>query len=177
MPNSRTIVEENRPPVSQVPAEHAVAYPHHHADSAREGSDSENQPALDSRGGRLQVGSDEWIQQRRRNHKEVERKRRETINNGINELYAVLPDGGDRNKGKVIQRAVAYIQELRKVASENLEKWTVEKLLLEQAIQNLGSTVDDLKAENEVLKDRIRQFEALVGDQSNPVTKRQRTDG
>src|SRR5271154_5227096 len=40
---------------------------------------------------RPQVGSEEWHKQRRDNHKEVERRRRETINDGISELAKIVP--------------------------------------------------------------------------------------
>ncbi|KAJ1557523.1 basic helix-loop-helix protein, partial [Nowakowskiella sp. JEL0078] len=82
------------------------------------------------------VGSDDWVKQRRENHKEVERKRRETINEGIAELSRLVPDG-EKNKGRVIMRAVQYINELKALEASNLEKWTLEKLMCEQAIQDL----------------------------------------
>ncbi|KAJ1564427.1 basic helix-loop-helix protein, partial [Nowakowskiella sp. JEL0078] len=84
----------------------------------------------------LHVGSDDWAKQRRENHKEVERKRRETINEGIAELSRLVPDG-EKNKGRVILRAVQYINELKAHEAANLEKWTLEKLMCEQAIQEL----------------------------------------
>ncbi|KAI8808696.1 hypothetical protein BJ742DRAFT_808361 [Cladochytrium replicatum] len=92
------------------------------------------------------VGSEEWLRQRRENHKEVERRRRETINDGIGELAKLVPDG-EKNKGRVIMRAVQYIQELKAAESANLEKWTLEKLLCEQAIQELHVQADSFKRE------------------------------
>ena len=41
----------------------------------------------------------------------MERRRRETINEGINELAKVIP-GTDKNKGAILQSAVGYIAEL-----------------------------------------------------------------
>ena len=69
---------------------------------------------------------------RRENHKEVERRRREAINDGINEIAKLIPEG-EKNKGRILQRAVQYIQELRDQEASNLEKWTMEKLVCEQA--------------------------------------------
>jgi len=46
------------------------------------------------------VGSDEWHRVRRDNHKEVERRRRETINEGITELARIVP-GSEKNKGSI----------------------------------------------------------------------------
>ncbi|KAI7828719.1 hypothetical protein BC939DRAFT_380747, partial [Gamsiella multidivaricata] len=56
-------------------------------------------------------GSEEWHKQRRDNHKEVERRRRETINAGINDLAQMIPNS-DKNKGSILRQAVKYIQEL-----------------------------------------------------------------
>lgn len=97
---------------------------------------------------KLAVGSEEWHKQRKDNHKEVERRRRETINEGINELAKIVP-GCEKNKGSILQRAVAYITQLKENESQNIEKWTLEKLLTEQAIQELSSSNDKLKSECE----------------------------
>ncbi|KIV99915.1 uncharacterized protein PV09_08442 [Verruconis gallopava] len=92
------------------------------------------------------VGSDEWHKIRKDNHKEVERRRRETINEGINELAKIVP-GCEKNKGSILQRAVQYIGQLKEAETTNLEKWTLEKLLLDQAINELSQTCDRLKAD------------------------------
>ncbi|KAI1202511.1 hypothetical protein F5X97DRAFT_212492 [Nemania serpens] len=97
---------------------------------------------------RLAVGSEEWHKQRKDNHKEVERRRRETINEGINELAKIVP-GCEKNKGSILQRAVSYILQLKQNDAHNIEKWTLEKLLTEQAIQELSSSNDKLKTECE----------------------------
>ncbi|KAI0445020.1 hypothetical protein F4803DRAFT_211663 [Xylaria telfairii] len=97
---------------------------------------------------KLAVGSEEWHKQRKDNHKEVERRRRETINEGINELAKIVP-GCEKNKGSILQRAVAYILQLKQNEAQNIEKWTLEKLLTEQAIQELSSSNDKLKTECE----------------------------
>lgn len=92
------------------------------------------------------VGSDEWHKIRRDNHKEVERRRRETINEGINELAKIVP-GCEKNKGSILARAVQFITQLKENETQNIEKWTLEKLLTEQAIAELSSSCDKLKAE------------------------------
>ncbi|KAI1818773.1 hypothetical protein GGS20DRAFT_581163 [Poronia punctata] len=97
---------------------------------------------------KLAVGSEEWHKQRKDNHKEVERRRRETINEGINELAKIVP-GCEKNKGSILQRAVLYITQLRENEAQNIEKWTLEKLLTEQAIQELSTSNDKLKSECE----------------------------
>lgn len=95
-----------------------------------------------------QVGTEEWHRVRRDNHKEVERRRRETINEGINELAKIVP-GCEKNKGSILQRAVQYIQQLKENEAQNIEKWTLEKLLTEQAIQDLSQRNEKLQKECE----------------------------
>ncbi|KAK8199986.1 hypothetical protein IWZ00DRAFT_31376 [Phyllosticta capitalensis] len=92
------------------------------------------------------VGSEEWHKIRRDNHKEVERRRRETINEGINELAKIVP-GCEKNKGSILQRAVQFITQLKENESQNIEKWTLEKLLTEQAITELSASCDKFKLE------------------------------
>ncbi|RUS14921.1 hypothetical protein BC937DRAFT_93159 [Endogone sp. FLAS-F59071] len=122
------------------------------------------------------VGSDEWHKQRRENHKEVERRRRETINDGINELAKIVP-GCEKNKGSILARAVQYIQQLKDNEAATIEKWTLEKLLTDQAINELSQQVEMLKSENERVRsdnDRLRmQMDELTG---GPSKKKQRTD-
>jgi len=110
------------------------------------------------------VGSDEWLKQRRANHKEVERRRRETINEGINELAKLIPED-EKNKGRIIARAVQYIQHLKEQETSNLEKWTLEKLLCEQAISELSLQVETLKHQNSQLK---AQLAALTHQLQSP---------
>ncbi|KAF7724913.1 basic helix-loop-helix protein [Apophysomyces ossiformis] len=102
--------------------------------------------------GKPPVGSAEWHRLRRENHKQVERRRRETINEGINEIARIVP-GCEKNKGSILQRAAAYIQQLKDNEAATLEKWTLEKLLTDQAINELNRQVELLKAE----LDRTRQ--------------------
>lgn len=94
------------------------------------------------------VGSEEWHRLRRDNHKEVERRRRETINDGISELAKIVP-GCEKNKGSILARAVQYIQQLKENESHNIEKWTLEKLLTDQAMAELQQTNEKLKLELE----------------------------
>ncbi|KAG2221436.1 hypothetical protein INT45_005241 [Circinella minor] len=107
------------------------------------------------------VGSEEWHRLRRENHKQVERRRRETINEGINEIAKMIP-GNEKNKGQILHRAAVHIRTLKEQQAEALEKWTLEKLLTDQAMNELSQQVDALKAEvdqtrkeNEELKRRL----------------------
>ncbi|MCJ1361468.1 basic helix-loop-helix protein [Acarospora aff. strigata] len=122
-------------------------------DALRQSTGAQVQAARESSSGggngvKPAVGSDEWHKVRRDNHKEVERRRRETINEGINELAKIVP-GCEKNKGSILQRAVSFITQLRENETANIEKWTLEKLLTEQAIAELSASVDKLKNECE----------------------------
>lgn len=113
-----------------------------------------------------QHGSDEWHKQRRENHKEVERRRRESINQGIKELAALIPTN-DTNKAQILQRAVEYIKRLKENENNNIEKWTLEKLLTEQAVSELSASNDKLKQELERAYREIEQWKKLVKDEKN----------
>ncbi|KAI9672111.1 MAG: basic helix-loop-helix protein [Alyxoria varia] len=107
-------------------------------------------------GSKPAVGSNEWVKQRKDNHKEVERRRRETINEGINELAKIVP-GCEKNKGSILARAVQYIQKLQEDASQNIDKWTFEKLVTEQAIGDLSSKLQRAWQEKEAWKRVARE--------------------
>lgn len=97
------------------------------------------------------VGSEEWHRQRRENHKQVERRRRENINEGINQIARIVP-GCEKNKGSILSRAAIYIRQLKDNEAATLEKWTLEKLLTDQAISELNRQVEMFKAELERVK-------------------------
>ncbi|KAJ7888086.1 hypothetical protein B0H14DRAFT_2337365, partial [Mycena olivaceomarginata] len=93
-------------------------------------------------------GSDEWARQRKDNHKEVERRRRGTINDGITELGRIVPNGaGTENAAKaaILSRAVQYIHHLKENEARNIEKWTLEKLLMDQAMGDLQVQLDEIR--------------------------------
>ncbi|EJT81937.1 helix-loop-helix DNA binding protein [Gaeumannomyces tritici R3-111a-1] len=107
------------------------------------------------------VGSEEWHKLRKDNHKEVERRRRETINEGINELAKIVP-GCEKNKGSILQRSVAFITQLKENETQNIEKWTLEKLLTEQAIAELSQSNDKLKTECERLYRELESWKRVA---------------
>ena len=105
------------------------------------GQASASAPTGGRRGGRTAaMGSDEWSRQRKDNHvriyflnlflkmltagqKEVERRRRGNINEGINELGRIVPSGsGEKAKGAILSRAVQYIHHLKENEARNIEK-------------------------------------------------------
>ncbi|KAL1878811.1 hypothetical protein VTK73DRAFT_7464 [Phialemonium thermophilum] len=107
------------------------------------------------------VGSEEWHKMRKDNHKEVERRRRETINEGINELSKIVP-GCEKNKGSILHRAVAFITQLKQNEERNIEKWTLEKILTEQAIDELSASNDKLKQECERLYRELETWKKVA---------------
>ncbi|KAH7349422.1 helix-loop-helix DNA-binding domain-containing protein [Plectosphaerella cucumerina] len=107
------------------------------------------------------VGSEEWHKMRKDNHKEVERRRRETINEGINELAKIVPNC-EKNKGSILQRAVTFINQLKENETQNIEKWTLEKLLTEQAIAELSTSNDKLKQECERLYKELETWKRVA---------------
>lgn len=124
-------------------------------------------------------GTEEWAKIRRDNHKEVERRRRETINEGINELAKVVPNS-EKNKGAILRQAVKYIhsvQEAHDKLSSEVESVTAlvverEKALLDKNLAQ--SALRELHAQHEQLK---RDYESLRSEYERTVeTKKQRTE-
>ncbi|EGO03013.1 hypothetical protein SERLA73DRAFT_47923 [Serpula lacrymans var. lacrymans S7.3] len=92
------------------------------------------------------MGTDEWTRQRKDNHKEVERRRRGNINEGINELGRIVPNSsGEKAKGAILSRAVQYIHHLKENEARNIEKWTLEKLLMDQAMGDLQAQLEEMR--------------------------------
>ena len=78
--------------------------------------------------------------------KEVERRRRGNINEGINELGRIVPNGsGEKAKGAILSRAVQYIHHLKENEARHVEKWTLEKLLMDQAMVDLQAQLEEMR--------------------------------
>jgi len=147
-------LEHKDPSVGVDPSRHVVV-----AAAAVAAHDSH--AALRSSGGKPPVGSEEWHKQRKDNHKEVERRRRECINEGITDLSRLVP-GAEKNKGSILQRAVIYINQLKETDAQNLEKWTLEKLLIEQTMTELSASVDKLKNELTESRNETERLRSLL---------------
>lgn len=100
------------------------------------------------------VGSKEWMRLRRENHKEVERKRRECINTNINILGEMVP-GPEKNKGGILNRVIAHIQELREANTRLKEEYTEDTAHLQSALADLNFQLGELREENLYLKTRM----------------------
>ena len=103
-----------------------------------------------------------------RQQKEVERRRRSNINDGINELGRIVPNSsGEKAKGAILHRAVQYIHHLKENEARNIEKWTLEKLLMDQAMGDLQAQLDEMRRmwdEERVARQRVEaELELLRG--------------
>ena len=74
----------------------------------------------------------------------VERRRRETINEGINEIAKIVP-GCEKNKGSILQRAVSYITEL----TTKERSWNNERATIDVAIKELSERNNKMKTSAE----------------------------
>ncbi|GAA6062162.1 hypothetical protein JCM10212_002374 [Sporobolomyces blumeae] len=111
---------------------------------------------------------DEWEKSRKANHKEVERRRRETINAGISAIALLLPpppgaastSGSSTttttttttmatstlrtNKSDILVEAANYIKHLKEKEQSDLNKWAIEKVLLDQRCAAKEKEADEL---------------------------------
>ncbi|KAJ5099534.1 bHLH domain-containing protein [Penicillium argentinense] len=92
------------------------------------------------------VGSPEWHQIRKNNHKEVERRRREAINEGINQIARVVPNC-DKNKGAILQRALEYICQLQEEKKNIDERFEQHSLTTNHALSEISASNQKLKLE------------------------------
>lgn len=92
------------------------------------------------------VGSPEWHQIRKNNHKEVERRRREAINEGINQISRLVPNC-DKNKGAILQRAIEYICQLQDEKKNIDERFEQHSLTTNHALSEISASNQKLKAE------------------------------
>ena len=113
------------------------------------------------------------IKMKKLNHKEVERRRRETINNAIKELQDLVPTS-HTNKAQIIKKASEYIRRLKDNEEALLSKWTLEKIITDQAINELSISNDKLKSELskayreiEQQKSHIKTFLSILSNQKN----------
>jgi hypothetical protein len=124
--------------------------------------------------------------------KEVERRRRGNINEGINELGRIVPSGsGEKAKGAILARAVQYIHHLKENEARNIEKWTLEKLLMDQAMGDLQAQLEEVKrmweeermarsrleADLEVLKNMSASAGATSKEESSAAGKKRNAEG
>lgn len=76
----------------------------------------------------------------------VERRRREAINDGINEISRLVPNC-DKNKGAILQRAIDYIIQINNDKKNLTERWVQTNMTTTQAIADVSATNIKLKSE------------------------------
>ena len=115
---------------------------------SEENNDSDSQKKLAKKSRRVMTvtGTEEWRRQRKDSHKEVERRRRESINYHINTLSQLLPVR-ETSKAAILSRAAEYIEKLKETENANIEKWTLQKLLSEQNASSLATANEKLQEE------------------------------
>ncbi|KAF9555334.1 basic helix-loop-helix protein, partial [Lunasporangiospora selenospora] len=127
-------------------------------------------------------GSEEWRKIRRDNHKEVERRRRENINDGITQLAELVPNS-EKNKGAILKQAVKYIESIEEankklmadIEAGSSTKLDLDKALVEKSI--LKTSLESLKVEHEQLKRDLDALKGQLNEESDEHTsKRQRTE-
>jgi len=76
----------------------------------------------------------------------VERRRREAINEGINQIAQLVPNC-DKNKGAILQRAIEYICQLHEEKKSMTERWEQSNMTTTHAINEISAQNAKLKAE------------------------------
>ncbi|XP_031413485.1 upstream stimulatory factor 1 [Meleagris gallopavo] len=113
-------------------------------------------------------------EKRRAQHNEVERRRRDKINNWIVQLSKIIPDCSMENtksgqsKGGILSKACDYIQELRQSnhrLSEELQG--LDQLQMDNEV--LRQQVEELKNKNLMLRAQLRQHgvEIVIKNESH----------
>ncbi|XP_017918863.1 PREDICTED: upstream stimulatory factor 2 isoform X2 [Capra hircus] len=101
-------------------------------------------------------------ERRRAQHNEVERRRRDKINNWIVQLSKIIPDCNADNsktgasKGGILSKACDYIRELRQT-NQRMQETFKEAERLQMDNELLRQQIEELKNENAVLRAQLQQ--------------------
>ncbi|KAB5532925.1 hypothetical protein PHYPO_G00125690 [Pangasianodon hypophthalmus] len=107
-------------------------------------------------------------ERRRAQHNEVERRRRDKINNWIVTLSKIIPDCSmdctktGASKGGILSKACDYIQELRQ-SNRRLHESLHEVKRVQMDNEILRQQVEELKNENALLRAELQQRRAATG--------------
>ncbi|VDI63355.1 upstream stimulatory factor [Mytilus galloprovincialis] len=99
---------------------------------------------------------------RRATHNEVERRRRDKINNWIVQLSKVVPDCSSdhtkqgQSKGGILSKACDYITELR-TSNARMAENLKESERLQVDLELLRQQCEELKSENQILRTQLQQ--------------------
>ncbi|KAM8793650.1 upstream stimulatory factor 2 [Eudromia elegans] len=101
-------------------------------------------------------------ERRRAQHNEVERRRRDKINNWIVQLSKIVPEGGGdgtksgASKGGILSKACDYIRELRQ-SNQRLQETRREGERLQRDNERLRQQVEQLRSEQALLRGQLLQ--------------------
>ncbi|XP_060756329.1 upstream stimulatory factor 2 isoform X4 [Neoarius graeffei] len=108
-------------------------------------------------------------ERRRAQHNEVERRRRDKINNWIVTLSKIIPDCNmdstktGASKGGILSKACDYIQELRQ-SNHRLRESLHEVKRVQMDNEILRQQVEELKNENALLRAELQQCRATAAE-------------
>lgn len=78
-------------------------------------------------------------------------------------MARIVPNGsGEKAKGAILSRSVQYIHHLKENEARNIEKWTLEKLLMDQAMGDLQAQLEDMRRVYQEESHRREKAEAEV---------------
>ncbi|XP_059693651.1 upstream stimulatory factor 2 [Haemorhous mexicanus] len=129
---------------------------------AGEGALLQADPALAQAGGSWRCRRVPRDERRRAQHNEVERRRRDKINNWIVQLSKIIPDCGadggksGASKGGILSKACDYVRELRQ-SNQRLQETFKEAERLQMDNDLLRQQVEELKSENAALRAQLQQ--------------------
>uniref|UniRef100_A0AAV2M9X1 Upstream stimulatory factor 2 n=1 Tax=Knipowitschia caucasica TaxID=637954 RepID=A0AAV2M9X1_KNICA len=101
-------------------------------------------------------------ERRRAQHNEVERRRRDKINNWIVTLSKIIPDctvdttKTGASKGGILSKACDYIQELRQ-SNQRLQEALKEVQRIQGETELCRRQIEELKNENVLLRTQLQQ--------------------
>ncbi|KAG8539953.1 hypothetical protein GDO81_020084, partial [Engystomops pustulosus] len=102
-------------------------------------------------------------ERRRAQHNEVERRRRDKINNWIVQLSKIIPDcntesskTGAQSKGGILSKACDYIRELRQ-SNQRMQETLKEAERLQMDNEILRQQIEEQKNENTLLRAQLQQ--------------------
>lgn len=111
-------------------------------------------------------------ERRRAQHNEVERRRRDKINNWIVQLSKIIPDcnteiskTGAQSKGGILSKACDYIRDLRQT-NQRMQETFKESERLQLDNDMLRQQIEDQKNENTVLRAQLQQHGIEVVDEA-----------
>uniref|UniRef100_A0A8D3BDE2 BHLH domain-containing protein n=1 Tax=Scophthalmus maximus TaxID=52904 RepID=A0A8D3BDE2_SCOMX len=111
-------------------------------------------------------------ERRRAQHNEVERRRRDKINNWIVTLSKIIPDcsvdsRGGASKGSILYKACDYIRELRQ-SNQQLQESCKDVDRVKMDNELLRQQIEELKNDNALLRAQLQQHGVEVNGDATP---------